>query len=399
MDSQDPNNNPSANSPITAPKLSSNYTSHFNAAAQGYRANFIASIREGYKSEIATAKADIERRDREIRSQCEQAIKDLRDKALQDLTALKQQWTDLTSEIQQREREEIEDFERRFGEDPVAVIMRHEEVAVKGGKKVGAMMGREDLGMMPVQSLAPQAQMVTPASSPGLTMAMNVQPSLADFGSNADKNDRYSQVWRPPPDSDDEDDQSIAPSQTDVNPNPPSVQSAFSSTTSRDLPQRPVASKRRRRNRPPLNADTQPFQTPHQTSSSTPSLTPTQTTFLSTHLSLLQKHSYSRYFRHAVDPTDYGGVPDYYTRIQKPMYITLLEYNLKHSKYRSLNEFMEDFELMARNARAYNGDGHEVTQAAEVMEREFRRVLTNFPVEKGKGVMKGGERGEPIEID
>ena len=81
------------------------------------------------------------------------------------------------------------------------------------------------------------------------------------------------------------------------------------------------------------------------------------------------------------------------------MYITLLEYNLKHSKYRSLDEFMADFELMARNARAYNGEGHEVTQAAEVMEREFRRELRNFPIEKGKGVMRSGARGEPIEID
>ena len=395
MEPQRPNYNPPANPPITVPKLSSNYTSHFNAAAQGYRANFIASIREGYKSEIATAKADIERRDREIKSKCEQAIQDLRDKALQDLAALKQQWTDLTGEIHQREREEIEDFERMFGEDPVAVIMRHEEVAVKGGKKVGVMMGGENLGVMPVQRLAPQAQMVTPASSPGLTMAMNVQPGFADSGSNADKNDRYSQVWRPHPDSDDEDDQSIAPQRTDVNSNQASVQSILPSTISRSLPEQTAAIRRRRRNRPPLNADTHVYQPAHQLSSSTPSLTPTQTTFLSTHLSLLQKHSYSRYFRHPVDPTDYGGVPDYYTRIQKPMYITLLEYNLKHSKYRSLDEFMADFELMASNARAHNGEGHEVTQAAEVMEREFRRVLRNFPAEKGKK----GERGEPIEID
>lgn len=399
MEHQQPHDDPPADPLITIPKLSSNYTSHFNAAAQGYRANFIASIREGYKSEVATVKADIERRDREIRSQCEQAIRDLRDRAVQDLAALKQQWTDLTSEIHQREREEVEDFERRFGEDPVAVIMRHEEVAVKGGEKGGATKRGESLGMMPVQRLAPQAQMVTPAPSPDVTIAMNVQPSLAGSGFNADKNDRYSQVWRPPPDSDDEDDQSIAPQRTDVNPNPASEQPAFPSITSGPLPQRPAASKRRRRNRPPLNADTQPLQTPHQTSSSTQSLTPTQTTFLSTHLSLLQKHSYSRYFRHAVDPTDYGGVPDYYARIQKPMYITLLEYNLKHSKYRSLDEFMTDFELMARNARAYNGEGHEVTQAAEVMERDFRRVLRNFPAEKGKGVVKSGERGEPIEID
>lgn len=396
MDSQDPNSSPPANPPITAPKLSSNYTSHFTAAAQGYRANFIASIREGYKSEIATTKADIERRDREIRSQCEQAIKDLRDKALQDLAALKQQWTDLTSEIHQREREEIEDFERRFDEDPVAVIMRHEEVAVKGGHKgnVGLAVG-ENLAMMPAQRLAPQAQMVTPASTPGLTMATNIQPSLADPGFSVDRSDRYSQVWRPPPDSDDEDEQPAAPQRNGFSSNSGTGHPAFPSTSSGSLSQQSAASKKFKSKRPPLNADVQAPQPPRQTPLSPATLTSTQTTFLSTHLSLLKNNSYSRYFRHAVDPADYGGVPDYYTRIQKPMYITLLEYNLKHSKYRSLDEFMADFELMARNARAYNGEGHEVTQAAEVMEREFRRVLRGFPVEK----KKAGERGEPIEID
>lgn len=53
----------------------------------------------------------------------------------------------------------------------------------------------------------------------------------------------------------------------------------------------------------------------------------------------------------AIDPL---LIPEYYQVIKNPMYLQLIKKNIRDQKYRSREEFLDDFELLRENCILYN---------------------------------------------
>lgn len=83
--------------------------------------------------------------------------------------------------------------------------------------------------------------------------------------------------------------------------------------------------------------------------------------------------------------------PDYYTAIPEPVSINLIIDRVKNHKYRTLQAFKDDFELMILNCEHYNKKSAGIVKDAGVLKETFERVL--------EGLMKenGLELGEAIE--
>lgn len=101
---------------------------------------------------------------------------------------------------------------------------------------------------------------------------------------------------------------------------------------------------------------------------------------------------------------DKGTMPDYYAEIKEPMAYDLLKRNFKRKKYKSLDEFMRDVDLMFENAKRYNMDESQIYKDAVVLQEESHRLAdeerakpdTDYVMEEGRipmpdGILHNGE--------
>lgn len=74
-------------------------------------------------------------------------------------------------------------------------------------------------------------------------------------------------------------------------------------------------------------------------------------------------------------------MPEYYHEIKNPMAYDLLKRKVKRKKYKNLEEFMADVNLMFNNAKQYNTDDSEIFQHAVTLQVEAGRL---YDIEKAK---------------
>lgn len=82
-------------------------------------------------------------------------------------------------------------------------------------------------------------------------------------------------------------------------------------------------------------------------------------------------------FRMVIDETTCAdmGLPDYCTIIQKPMNLTYVQTKVNNKSYETLQEFLEDIDLIAKNAMQYNYQmDNPYHIAAKVFRKRFRKL-------------------------
>ncbi|VDO34168.1 unnamed protein product, partial [Onchocerca flexuosa] len=81
----------------------------------------------------------------------------------------------------------------------------------------------------------------------------------------------------------------------------------------------------------------------------------------------LKDHRTSWPFRKAVDRKEH---PDYYSVIEKPMDLSIVQQKLKNYKYHNLEEFMADITQIFENARIFNSNDSAIYHCAEILEKK-----------------------------
>lgn len=81
------------------------------------------------------------------------------------------------------------------------------------------------------------------------------------------------------------------------------------------------------------------------------------------------------------------GVPDYCDVIEKPMNLTYIQKKVNRKSYESLQEFLEDVDLIVRNALKYNPDPDTgVHIAAKRLRKTFRKLAKPLVQSLTKGL-------------
>jgi len=81
------------------------------------------------------------------------------------------------------------------------------------------------------------------------------------------------------------------------------------------------------------------------------------------------------------------GVPDYCDVIEKPMNLTYIQNKVNKKSYDSLQEFLEDVDLIVRNALKYNPDpNNPVHIAAKGLRKTFKKVAKPLVQSLTKGL-------------
>lgn len=101
---------------------------------------------------------------------------------------------------------------------------------------------------------------------------------------------------------------------------------------------------------------------------------------------------------------DKQAMPEYYIEVKNPMAYDLLKRKVKRKKYRSLEEFMADVNLMFNNAKEYNKDDSAIYKHADALQVEAGRLYdqqksrsdSDFADDEGKipipdGILHNGE--------
>ena len=101
---------------------------------------------------------------------------------------------------------------------------------------------------------------------------------------------------------------------------------------------------------------------------------------------------------------DKAVMPGYYMEITNPMAVDILKKKLKRKKYTSMEQFMQDVELMFENAKLFNEDASPIYKDAVDLQLEARKLLaveqakpdTDFVMEDGRiplpeGILHNGE--------
>lgn len=95
---------------------------------------------------------------------------------------------------------------------------------------------------------------------------------------------------------------------------------------------------------------------------------------------------------------DKTAMPEYYTEVKQPMAYDLLKRKVKRKKYRSVEDFMADVNLMFNNAKAYNTDDSTIHTDAVALQIEAGRLYdlerakpdSTFADDEGKIPMPNG---------
>ncbi|KAI7416308.1 hypothetical protein KC364_g18759, partial [Hortaea werneckii] len=127
---------------------------------------------------------------------------------------------------------------------------------------------------------------------------------------------------------------------------------------------------------------------------STAPLTLAQKSSLQEKMKNLKKTKSSIYF---TKPVDYVAlnIPSYPTIIKQPMDLGTMERKLKDGQYATVQDFVNDFELVVNNCRTFNGDQHPITTAAMSMEAYFRRMMETVPSPDVPMPQKSAKRASP----
>lgn len=99
-------------------------------------------------------------------------------------------------------------------------------------------------------------------------------------------------------------------------------------------------------------------------------------------LSELGNHASAWPFQNPVSADD---VPDYYDVIKNPMDLATLETNLENNKYDTLEEFLEDTQLIFNNCRLYNPPSSPYAKSANKLEKFLRDNLPAWKQAAGVG--------------
>lgn len=83
-------------------------------------------------------------------------------------------------------------------------------------------------------------------------------------------------------------------------------------------------------------------------------------------------------FREMVDP-ERDGAPDYFTYISEPMALCEVKKRLIDDKYKTLEAFKRDINLIWENAITYNGEETLYAYMAKEANLWFMKKMNNFP--------------------
>lgn len=127
---------------------------------------------------------------------------------------------------------------------------------------------------------------------------------------------------------------------------------------------------------------------------STAPMTDAQKASLLEKMKNLKKTKNSGWF---IKPVDYVAlnIPNYPNIVKTPMDLGTMERKLKESQYATVQDFVNDFELIVNNCRTFNGDQHQVTTAAMSMEAYFRRMIESVPSPDQPLPPKAAKRASP----
>ncbi|KAK3064051.1 transcription initiation at TATA-containing promoter protein, partial [Teratosphaeriaceae sp. CCFEE 6253] len=121
-----------------------------------------------------------------------------------------------------------------------------------------------------------------------------------------------------------------------------------------------------------------PAETTTESTHSTSPLTEPQKRTLVEKMKNLKKTKHSIYFTKPVDTVTLN-LTTYLDIIKKPMDLGTMEQKLKNNQYRSVKDFVDDFNLIINNTRTFNGDAHLVTQAGMSMQAYFNKMMESVP--------------------
>jgi len=100
----------------------------------------------------------------------------------------------------------------------------------------------------------------------------------------------------------------------------------------------------------------------------------------------------NQWFVRPVDPVK-DGVPDYHKVIKKPMDLGTMQEKLNLGEYNSVKDFENDFNLIIKNCRKFNGPAGPVSDAAGKLEALFKQkwaekdefIATHGPAQAAAG--------------
>ncbi|OQO05381.1 hypothetical protein B0A48_09149 [Cryoendolithus antarcticus] len=99
-----------------------------------------------------------------------------------------------------------------------------------------------------------------------------------------------------------------------------------------------------------------------------------QKSYLQRQLTALRRYRISEHF---VWPE--AGMSTHGRIANEPMHLVMLEHNLCNDKYSSVSSLVNDFKLIAANARNQYGDDHDLTHAAMKMQERFLSMIEAMP--------------------
>ena len=107
-------------------------------------------------------------------------------------------------------------------------------------------------------------------------------------------------------------------------------------------------------------------------------MTKPQLNHLKKRLISLKKNSNAVSYNSPVDPVALN-IPTYPDVVKTPMDLKTIDTKLKNSEYKTVNEYVRDFDQMVENAVKFNGSEHPVTQCAFQLRVIFDRDLKGLP--------------------
>lgn len=107
-------------------------------------------------------------------------------------------------------------------------------------------------------------------------------------------------------------------------------------------------------------------------------LTKVQVKFLIRTIQSLRRISDGQMFKVPVDIVKLN-IPTYYDFVKHPMDLQTMEGKLKSEQYRTLQDVINDFELMINNSKTFNGPTHVVSLAGDRLYEHFQKHLKKTP--------------------
>jgi len=107
-------------------------------------------------------------------------------------------------------------------------------------------------------------------------------------------------------------------------------------------------------------------------------MTEAQFKILESGLRNLKKSRHAVVYQKPVDPVQLN-IPTYFTVIKQPMDLGTIEQKLRNREYRSVNDYVADFDLMVQNSVTFNGPLHVVSQSGSMLRSQLDAQLRKVP--------------------